>query len=72
MDDPTALPREIGRPATGALAGEGITTLEGVTRLSRRELHALHGVGPKAVRILEEHLAAHGLALAPGAGVNGG
>jgi predicted flap endonuclease-1-like 5' DNA nuclease len=39
----------------------GITTLEQVVRHSRDELLAIHGVGPKAVRILEEALAAEGL-----------
>lgn len=53
----------LGRPALGALAHAGITTLEGVSRLSEAELQALHGVGPKAVRLLREALAAEGLAL---------
>ncbi|MBN0040565.1 DNA-binding protein [Cellulosimicrobium cellulans] len=48
----------MGRPATRALAGAGITTLSDVARLSDRELLALHGVGPRAVRILREALAA--------------
>lgn len=55
------LPRSIGRPATQALAQAGITTLDGVARLSDAELAALHGVGPKAVRILQEALAERGL-----------
>jgi predicted flap endonuclease-1-like 5' DNA nuclease len=56
----TALPG-IGRPATRALEAQGITTLEQVAGTSRRDLLALHGVGPKAVRILDEALAAAGL-----------
>ncbi|WP_426756764.1 DNA-binding protein [Myxococcus sp. Y35] len=59
------LPRGIGRPATSALAVEGVTRLDQVTRFSERELLALHGVGPKAVGILKEELAARGLSLAP-------
>lgn len=55
----TALP-SIGQPATRALAAVGITTLEQVATWSRRELLALHGVGPKAVRILDEALAEAG------------
>lgn len=51
------LPRTIGRPATRALAQAGITTLDGVARLSETELAGLHGVGPKAVRLLREALA---------------
>lgn len=50
------LPSSIGRPATRGLAGAGITTLDEVAARSRRELLALHGVGPKAVRILTETL----------------
>ena len=60
----TELPR-IGSPATSALAEIGITTLEGVQAMSEKELLALHGVGPKAVRILKEALAERGLALKP-------
>ncbi|GAB2652999.1 MmcQ/YjbR family DNA-binding protein [Prescottella soli] len=42
----------IGRPATRALQQAGIMTLEAVARHSRKELLALHGVGPKAIRVL--------------------
>ena len=55
----SALP-EIGGPATQALAVLGITTLEGAAALGAKQLLALHGVGPKAVRILREALAAQG------------
>ncbi|WP_114558781.1 helix-hairpin-helix domain-containing protein [Desertihabitans aurantiacus] len=57
------LPR-VGRPATSALLEEGVTSLEQVARWSRRDLLALHGVGPRAVRLLEEALSERGLALA--------
>ncbi|GAB3647108.1 helix-hairpin-helix domain-containing protein [Glycomyces tarimensis] len=50
------LPKGIGRPATRALANAGITTLDQVARLSDADLKALHGVGPKAVRMLREAL----------------
>jgi DNA-directed RNA polymerase alpha subunit len=56
------LPREIGRPATGALAAIGIDRLEQLTTLTEKELLAVHGVGRKAVRILRETLAERGLA----------
>ncbi|MEU6643137.1 hypothetical protein ABZ863_11355 [Saccharomonospora sp. NPDC046836] len=46
------LPRAIGRPATQALTSAGITTLDQVTELTDAELLAMHGVGPKAVRVL--------------------
>jgi predicted flap endonuclease-1-like 5' DNA nuclease len=50
----------IGRPATNALALRGITTLAQVAEHTEEELLALHGVGPKAIRILGEALAAAG------------
>ena len=46
----------IGRPATSALMAAGVTTLAQVAALGRRELLAMHGVGPKAVRLLVEAL----------------
>lgn len=54
----------IGRPANSALLEAGITTLAQVAAYSRRDLLALHGVGPKAVSILAAALAEHGLAFA--------
>ncbi len=53
----------IGRPAAAALGLAGITTLDEVARHTEEELLALHGVGPKAVRILREALAAGGQSL---------
>lgn len=46
----------IGRPATSALLAAGITRLEQVAQIGDAELLALHGVGPKAVRILRRAL----------------
>lgn len=57
------LPSGIGAPATRALAGAGITTLDDVAAQTEQELLALHGVGPKAVRILTEALEEHDLSL---------
>jgi predicted flap endonuclease-1-like 5' DNA nuclease len=57
----TPLP-SIGRPATQALELAGVTRLEQLSRFSEAELLALHGVGPKAIRLLNEALHAHGLA----------
>jgi len=54
------LPAAIGRPATRALAGAGWTTLAELERHTETEVAALHGVGPKAVRILAEALAERG------------
>lgn len=52
----------IGRPANSALLVEGITTLDEVAAFGRKRLLALHGVGPKAVRILSEALDERGIA----------
>lgn len=57
-----ALPA-VGAPATRALNAAGYTTLRGLAGVSRAELSKLHGVGPEALRIIEEALQEHGLAL---------
>ncbi len=55
------LPNSIGKTAARELSLHGITTLAQVASHSRQELLAIHGVGPKAIRILGEELAARGL-----------
>jgi DNA-directed RNA polymerase alpha subunit len=45
------------------LTAAGYTTLESLAGVSEKELAKLHGMGPKALRILKEHLGAIGLAL---------
>ncbi|MGI5166193.1 DNA-binding protein [Spirillospora sp. CA-253888] len=57
----TELPKGIGAPATRALTLAGHRSLERLTEVSERDLLKLHGVGPKAVRILRETLAERGL-----------
>jgi hypothetical protein len=47
-----------------ALAGVGITNLEQLTEITKPELSAMHGVGPKAIAILEEEMAARGYSFA--------
>lgn len=47
------LPR-IGRPAASALLTIGVTTMRQVEAMTDAELLALHGFGPKALRILRE------------------
>ena len=64
-DDDRPFPRAIGNPATGALLHAGITDLDQVAARTEREVLALHGVGPKAIRILREALAERGQAFAP-------
>ncbi|QCX27969.1 DNA-binding protein [Nocardioides jishulii] len=54
------LPR-IGAPATRALAAQGVHTLAQVAELTRAEVAAWHGVGPRAIRLLEVALEERGL-----------
>jgi predicted flap endonuclease-1-like 5' DNA nuclease len=58
------LPQGIGRPATRALEAAGYTSLEQLAQVNERDLLKLHGVGPKAVRVLREALAERGLTFA--------
>jgi hypothetical protein len=53
----------IGAPAREALRLAGYTRLEQLNGVSEAALARLHGVGPKALRILREALAAKGWAL---------
>ncbi|MFI7342869.1 MmcQ/YjbR family DNA-binding protein [Streptomyces sp. NPDC050085] len=64
-DTAHGLPAGIGRPATRALLAAGLDTLDRVAGHTQAELLALHGVGPKAVRVLVAELASRGLALRP-------
>ena len=59
--DGTPLPRSIGAPATRALRGQGVSSLEQITEWTESELLALHGVGPIATTRLGEALAERGL-----------
>ena len=56
MSDSTPLPK-IGAPATRALATIGITSLDELRNHDVDALVDLHGVGPKAIRILRDALA---------------
>ena len=55
------LPDAIGKTAARELSANGIASLEQVASHTKAELLAIHGVGPKAVRILGEALASKGL-----------
>ncbi|GAA3910435.1 hypothetical protein [Microbacterium invictum] len=55
----------IGRPANSALLVAKATTLAKVAAVGRRRLLAMHGVGPKAVGILEAAAAERGISFAP-------
>ena len=56
--------RTIGAPATRALEAAGYDYLEDLGGVSRRSLLTLHGVGPRAIRILGEALTLRGMAFA--------
>ena len=51
-------------PARRALAGAGVRSLDDVARRREPEVAALHGMGPNAMRVLREKLAAKGLGFA--------
>ncbi len=55
------LPNDIGKTAARELSAHGIRSLKSAARCSEQELLTIHGVGPKAVRILREALAERGL-----------
>ncbi|GIG62681.1 hypothetical protein Lfu02_70530 [Longispora fulva] len=57
------LPRSIGAPATRALNAAGYTDLAQLADVPAAELSKLHGVGPKALRLLREALEARGTSL---------
>ncbi len=54
----------IGAPALRALTAAGYTRLEQIQHVRAADLLKLHGVGPRAIRILQEALAARGWAFA--------
>lgn len=61
-----AFPVGLGGPALRALAGAGISSMAQLVRRSEAELSALHGMGPKALRILKTALAQQGRQLRSG------
>lgn len=60
----SGLTSHIGRVALRELALNGYTRYEHLTQVTAAQLLAIHGVGPKAIRILDEELAARGQAFA--------
>ncbi|WP_067657777.1 hypothetical protein [Nocardia harenae] len=63
-EDPSELTARIGTVARRELAAHGYTRYEQLSAASAEELLAIHGVGPKAIRILGEELAARGCGFA--------
>lgn len=62
--DGSDLPANLPRPAHRALSQAGLTRLEQVAERRERDLLQLHGVGPKAIRLLKQELEARGLSFA--------
>jgi predicted flap endonuclease-1-like 5' DNA nuclease len=62
--EPTEFPQSIGKVARRELALNGYTRYDQLTSVTPAELLEIHGVGPKAIRILEEELRARGLSFA--------
>jgi len=58
--DGSDLPK-VSAPALRALTAAGYTRLEHLTEVTESELLKLHGMGPKAVRILRDALAERNL-----------
>jgi hypothetical protein len=52
---------KISRPAERALRSVGVTRLGQLTKFRETEIAALHGMGPKGVRILKAALTEKGL-----------
>lgn len=65
MSDESELPAAMGKVARRELALNGLTRLDQFDGASEKELLAIHGVGPKAIGILREHLERDGRMLAP-------
>jgi hypothetical protein len=57
-DEALDLPTALGEPALRAPAGAGYTHLDQLADPDPADLGRLHGVGPKALRLLAEALAA--------------
>lgn len=60
----SGLPGKLSQPALRALDHADFTRLEQLARVKEADLLKLHGMGPKAIVILRQALAAKGLAFA--------
>ncbi|REK88988.1 DNA-binding protein [Streptomyces inhibens] len=58
------MPPQIGAPARRALERAGYLRLSQLAGASETELRQLHGMGPKALGILRDALAAQGMSFA--------
>ena len=53
-------PPGVAQPALRALAGAGYTGLNQLVKIREEDLAKLHGIGPKAIRLLSEALKRRG------------
>jgi hypothetical protein len=58
------LPSGLSAPARRALVGAGYVRLEQLTEVGEVEVLRLHGMGPKAIELIRQALAAKGLSFA--------
>ena len=58
-------PKDVSQPAIRALASAGYTEVDQLAGASEKHLATLHGMGPKALRIIGETLRAQGKSLKP-------
>lgn len=58
-----SFPRGIGAPAVRALTAAGYTRCDQLAGVPIEDLKVLHGMGPKALRIIQEALEADGKSL---------
>lgn len=66
MTSDSELTPRIGKVARRELGNHGYRTYADLTNVSAAELLRIHGVGPKAIRILAEELADRGLTFLDG------
>ena len=67
QETPSELTPRIGRVARRELALHGYTRYAQLAEVTAADLLRIHGIGPKAIRLLEEELAARGSAFASAA-----
>lgn len=60
-----AFPPGVAAPALRALAAAQLTTLNDLATVTERDLLAMHGLGPKAVRILRDAMQLRGITFKP-------
>lgn len=64
MKEATYFFEALSEPAQKALSNAGYVHLEQFSKLTKKHLLQLHGVGPKTIRQLSEFLAAKGMSFA--------